>query len=449
MEGVVAGRGLGRDRAEVRGDERERLGSRQVAGDGHERDAELAGIRTIGRVGLADALEEATQRAQRARHVDRLADAGHEGADGGVGGEGDLAGDGLDQHEAERVHVGPPVDHLALGLLRRRVPGRAEHGALGLGPGRLGQRPGEAEVGDAQAAVVAEEQVGRLHVPVDEAAPVGVVEGPGGLEAEEQRLGRGAAQALVEQVPEAAAAQVLGDEVRGAPVVAPVVDGEDVRVVQGRRRLGLGPEPAEERLVVGEGLVQDLHRDAALQPNVIGEEDLGRRTGADRRDEPVPAAEHTTDLVCRTGHDHPARVSGAPVGLVPPPRPDWRRARPRPPARRRDAGRAEAVVEAVVIARRDELVPGFRVFLILVLSLKWLWASGVTRLKPGAALGLFMIEGVSIVAAFGAVDAPLGARARPRRHGRAEHRAGGVVAPRVPRGPPAVSRPEPARSEVP
>ena len=71
---------------------------------------------------------------------------------------------------------------------------------------------------------------------------------------------------------------------------------------------------------------------------------------------------------------------------------------------------AEAVVEAVVIARRDELVPGFRIFLILVLSLKWLWASGVTRLKPGAALGLFMIEGVSIVAAFGAVDAPLGAR---------------------------------------
>ena len=70
----------------------------------------------------------------------------------------------------------------------------------------------------------------------------------------------------------------------------------------------------------------------------------------------------------------------------------------------------EAVVEAVVIARRDELVPGFRVFLILVLSLKLVWAAGVTRLRPGAALGLFMIEGLSAVAALGAVDAPALAR---------------------------------------
>jgi hypothetical protein len=70
----------------------------------------------------------------------------------------------------------------------------------------------------------------------------------------------------------------------------------------------------------------------------------------------------------------------------------------------------EAVVEAVVIARRDELVPGFRVLLILVLSLKWLWAAGVTRLRPGAALGLFMLEGLSAVAALGAVDADPAAR---------------------------------------
>ena len=66
----------------------------------------------------------------------------------------------------------------------------------------------------------------------------------------------------------------------------------------------------------------------------------------------------------------------------------------------------EAIVEAVVIARRDDLVPGFRVCLILVLSLKWVWAHGITRLRPGAALGLLMIEGLSAVAALGAVDAP-------------------------------------------
>jgi hypothetical protein len=71
---------------------------------------------------------------------------------------------------------------------------------------------------------------------------------------------------------------------------------------------------------------------------------------------------------------------------------------------------AESLVEAVVIARRTELVPGFRVCLILVLSLKLVWAVGVLRLRPGAALGLFLIEGVSALAALGATDAPLGAR---------------------------------------
>jgi hypothetical protein len=70
----------------------------------------------------------------------------------------------------------------------------------------------------------------------------------------------------------------------------------------------------------------------------------------------------------------------------------------------------EALVEAVVIARRSELVPGFRVCLLLVLSLKVLWAIGALRLRAGAALGLFMIEGVSALAALGATDAALGAR---------------------------------------
>ena len=95
----------------------------------------------------------------------------------------------LDEHEAERVHVGPAVDRLALGLLGRGVAGGAEHRALRLGPRRLGERAGQPEVGDAQAGVLAEEQVGGLDVAVDEAAAVGVVEGPGGLEADEQRLG--------------------------------------------------------------------------------------------------------------------------------------------------------------------------------------------------------------------------------------------------------------------
>lgn len=70
----------------------------------------------------------------------------------------------------------------------------------------------------------------------------------------------------------------------------------------------------------------------------------------------------------------------------------------------------EAVVEAVVIARRDELTPGLRVMLLAFLSLKWVFAAGALRLKAGPALGLFLLEGTSVLAALGATDAPASAR---------------------------------------
>lgn len=65
----------------------------------------------------------------------------------------------------------------------------------------------------------------------------------------------------------------------------------------------------------------------------------------------------------------------------------------------------EAMVEAVVIAGRDELTPGLRVMLIGFLSFKWVFAAGLLRLRPGAALGTFLLEGTSVVAALGAVEA--------------------------------------------
>ena len=116
--------------------------------------------------------------------------------------------------EGERVDVGLAVDGQAPGLLGRGVAGGAEHDAGGLGPRRLGEGAGQAEVGDAQPAVLAEQQVGGLDVAVDEAAAVGVVEAAGRLEADEQRLRRRQLPAAVEHRAQAAAAEVLEHEVR-------------------------------------------------------------------------------------------------------------------------------------------------------------------------------------------------------------------------------------------
>jgi hypothetical protein len=66
------------------------------------------------------------------------------------------------------------------------------------------------------------------------------------------------------------AADVPHGEVEHVVVLAGVVDRDDVGVVQGRRDLGLGGEPAAERFVAGELGSQELERDGALQGDVRG-----------------------------------------------------------------------------------------------------------------------------------------------------------------------------------
>jgi hypothetical protein len=70
----------------------------------------------------------------------------------------------------------------------------------------------------------------------------------------------------------------------------------------------------------------------------------------------------------------------------------------------------EALVEAVVVTGRSELTPGLRVFLVLCVGLKWLFAWRVLRLSAGAAFGLLLLEGTTVVAALAAIESSTGAR---------------------------------------
>ena len=76
----------------------------------------------------------------------------------------------------KRIEVGAGVELHAHRLLGRRVAGGAEHRARRLGPARLGERAGQAEVGDAHDAVLVEQQVRGLDVAVQDAARVRVLE---------------------------------------------------------------------------------------------------------------------------------------------------------------------------------------------------------------------------------------------------------------------------------
>lgn len=67
----------------------------------------------------------------------------------------------------------------------------------------------------------------------------------------------------------------------------------------------------------------------------------------------------------------------------------------------------EALVEGLAVSGRTSLTPGLRSVLILILALKWAFAWRILRLSPGAALGLLLLEGTTVVAALGASDSDL------------------------------------------
>ena len=94
-----------------------------------------------------------------------------------------------------------------------------------------------------------------------------------------RRLLRAQQEARVEQGSQASPTQVLEHEIGSAVLVAPVVDVQDVPVVErsGQSRFGL--ELAEKHRVAGKGWVKELDGDAPGQSRVIGGEDLGRGTG--------------------------------------------------------------------------------------------------------------------------------------------------------------------------
>ena len=118
----------------------------------------------------------------------------------------------------------------------------------------------------------------------------------GGLRHREVRV-------LVEDRTEAAALEQLEDHERDV-VLAPVVDGDDVRMMQGRRDLGFGAEAAQERGVLGERSMQDLDRDAAAEAGVLGEVHPTARAGPDGRMQEIAAREDTTREVAHETSGH-------------------------------------------------------------------------------------------------------------------------------------------------
>ena len=199
-----------------------------------------------------------------------------------------LAAQGLEEHEAERVHVARGADLLAPRLLGRDVGGRAHDGAVAREPRSVGEL-GDAEVGELGHERVAErrhlrdEDVLGLDVAVHDAVPVHVAERIRHLRADVRDLSR-LHRTSCEAVGERASLDVLHDDVAAGDALvhehAGVVDADEAGMVQPAEQ----PDLALPALQVGDGVVvgsEHLHRDVAAEFGVTGTVDVGHAAGAE------------------------------------------------------------------------------------------------------------------------------------------------------------------------
>ena len=247
-------------------------------------------VRLLGEQFVDDVLQAA--RAARHHLAKRfglsLRDLQRERGDAGSG-EGGLPGDQLVEHDAEREEIGAMVELEPERLLGAHVARRAEHlaelgarrGALGARAVRLGHA-GDAEIEDLGGpAAIAEHDVRRLDVAVDDAEPVGIIERAGdlgadpgdGLERHPARL----AQMLVERD---AVEQFHGD-IGKAVRLADVVDGDDVGVRERAGGPGLAQEAADQADILPELGLQHLDREDAVDAGIVGAIDVRHRAFAD------------------------------------------------------------------------------------------------------------------------------------------------------------------------
>ena len=186
--------------------------------------------------------------------------------------EGRLPRHRLEQDAAERVDVRPPVDvRLAARLLRAHV-GRRPQREAGAGQRllRSGGEVGDPEVRD-QRVPLAEQDVARLHVAVDDAVPVRKPERVGHLPHDPHGVGLGKPPVSLDPLPERPARDERHHVVEVSGGLAGVVEREDVGVIQPGDDLDLALEALRPDRVRELG-AQDLDRDGPVVLDVAGEE---------------------------------------------------------------------------------------------------------------------------------------------------------------------------------
>ena len=198
----------------------------------------------------------------------------------------------------------------------------------------------DAEVGEDHPAVVADHDVARLHVAVDDPPRVRGLERAQQRQPDLRRLLRRQRAVVAHDVRERAGLDELHDEERRAVVLDDVVDGDGARVVEpgGGPRLAPGALDEHGAVVVGQPVREGdlLDGDLAVEDLVARPPDGAHAAGAQGRAQPVAPGDEPV-----RGEVHPVRTPVAAYAAVV----------------RGPRGRASARVPVAQGARRLELSP--------------------------------------------------------------------------------------------
>ncbi len=199
----------------------------------------------------------------------RLRDVLERDRDRRLAGERQRAGEHLIQHDADRVEVAALVEIVALRLLRRDVGDAAHHHPrLRHAERVLGDRARDPEVAELDDVVFGDQDVRRLDVAVHQPLAMRVGEAAGDLDRVVDGGQLRQHVLVAHQLAERRAVDELHHDVVRVVLAPEVVDVDDVRMGELRRRLRFVREALDEVVVLGVLIAQHLDRDPAAQQRV-------------------------------------------------------------------------------------------------------------------------------------------------------------------------------------
>ena len=177
-------------------------------------------------------------------------------------------GEELVHHQPDGVDVAAGVHVRALELLRRHVGGRADQRRRVDLAGFAVRDPGDAEIEHLHEPAPRHHQVCRLDVPVDDASLMREAETVGHFVDDVELADRRKRRIVSDQRRERVAIDVLHGDIELTVVVADVVDGDDVGVLEPAGRLSFTHEATAQVLAID---AQEFQRHVAVEHGVAGE----------------------------------------------------------------------------------------------------------------------------------------------------------------------------------